>query len=71
MPATTTMFRAARPAFQQRSPTAFSRTVIRNTAGRRFQSTSSSSAAGEQQQQHSWFKRMWDSPVGLKTVHFW
>ncbi|RYP26753.1 hypothetical protein DL768_011588 [Monosporascus sp. mg162] len=69
MPATTTMFRAARPAFQQRSPAAFSRTVIRNTAGRRFQSTSSSSAgAGERQ---SWFKRMWESPVGLKTVHFW
>ncbi|RYP22186.1 hypothetical protein DL765_001834 [Monosporascus sp. GIB2] len=71
MPATTTMFRAARPAFQQRSPAAFSRTMIRNTTGRRFQSTTSSSAAGEQQQQQSWFKRMWDSPVGLKTVHFW
>jgi len=21
--------------------------------------------------QESWFKRMWDSPIGLKTVHFW
>ncbi|RYP36529.1 hypothetical protein DL767_003352 [Monosporascus sp. MG133] len=72
MPVTTTMFRAARPAFQQRSPAAFSRIIIRNTAGRRFQSTSSSSAgAAEQQQQQSWFKRMWESPVGLKTVHFW
>jgi hypothetical protein len=30
----------------------------------------SSAEAGEQQQ-ISWFKRMWDSPIGLKTVHFW
>jgi hypothetical protein len=29
----------------------------------------SSAAAGEQQA--GWFKRMWDSPIGLKTVHFW
>lgn len=34
--------------------------------GKRWQS----SAAGEQAQQ-SWFKRMWDSPIGIKTVHFW
>lgn len=34
-------------------------------AGRRWQSTTAETA------QASWFKRMWDSPVGLKTVHFW
>ena len=32
--------------------------------GRRWQST----AAGAEQ---SWFKRMWESEVGIKTVHFW
>ena len=26
---------------------------------------------GAAQQQQSWFQRMWASPVGLKTVHFW
>ncbi|KAG5924585.1 hypothetical protein E4U42_004596 [Claviceps africana] len=36
-------------------------------SGRRWQST----AEGAQQQQHSWFKRMWESEVGVKTVHFW
>lgn len=32
--------------------------------GRRWQSA----AAGAEQ---GWFKRMWDSPIGVKTVHFW
>ncbi|EAW08805.1 mitochondrial pyruvate carrier family protein [Aspergillus clavatus NRRL 1] len=36
--------------------------------GRRFQSADAGSASSEQQ---SAFKRMWNSPVGLKTVHFW
>jgi len=36
-----------------------------NQGGKRW----SSAAAGEQAP--SWFKRMWDSPIGLKTVHFW
>ncbi|KAI0468948.1 hypothetical protein F4859DRAFT_516694 [Xylaria cf. heliscus] len=69
MPATTTMFRAARPIFQQHSRAAFRSQFTRNS-GRRFQST----AAGDgpsAQQQASWFKRMWESPVGFKTVHFW
>ncbi|RJE26351.1 UPF0041 domain protein [Aspergillus sclerotialis] len=35
--------------------------------GRRFQSTE----AGETAQQQSYFQRMWNSPVGFKTVHFW
>ncbi|KAI5922328.1 hypothetical protein F4810DRAFT_293325 [Camillea tinctor] len=73
MPATTTLFRAARPVFQSSATRAtFSRTTgFRanfSQAGRRFQSTTAGEAA---QQQQSWFKRMWDSPVGLKTVHFW
>ncbi|KAI0192831.1 hypothetical protein F4808DRAFT_453388 [Astrocystis sublimbata] len=63
------MFRAARPIFNQSSRAAF-RSQFARTSGRRFQST----AAGEgptAQQQASWFKRMMDSPVGFKTVHFW
>ncbi|KAH7037151.1 uncharacterized protein B0I36DRAFT_313425 [Microdochium trichocladiopsis] len=76
MPATTTLFRAARPVFQSGSANAsratFRAATMRNTAGRRFQSTSSSAAGeGTAQQQQSWFQRMWASPVGLKTVHFW
>ncbi|KAI1328638.1 UPF0041-domain-containing protein [Xylariaceae sp. FL0255] len=69
MPATTTMFRAARPIFQQ-SARATMRNQFARNAGRRFQST----AAGEgptAQQQAGFFKRMWDSPIGFKTVHFW
>ncbi|KAI1334689.1 hypothetical protein F5Y15DRAFT_283707 [Xylariaceae sp. FL0016] len=77
MPATTTLFRAARPAFQSTaSRTTFTRGAqgfrsnFYQQSGRRFQSTASGSGetAGPQP---SWFKRMWDSPVGLKTVHFW
>ncbi|CAJ2504547.1 Uu.00g119410.m01.CDS01 [Anthostomella pinea] len=68
MPATTTLFRAARPVFQSRA--AFSRTTgFRanfSQSGRRFQSTSAGETA-----QASWFQRMWNSPVGMKTVHFW
>ncbi|KAI1261485.1 hypothetical protein F5Y18DRAFT_431066 [Xylariaceae sp. FL1019] len=69
MPATTTMFRAARPLFNQTSRAAF-RSQFARPIGRRFQST----ATGEgptAQQQASWIKRMWDSPIGFKTVHFW
>ncbi|KXJ93744.1 hypothetical protein Micbo1qcDRAFT_158609 [Microdochium bolleyi] len=72
MPATTTLFRAARPIFQ--SGAAFRQATFRNAArgGRRFQSTTGSAAGeGAAAQQQSWFQRMWASPVGLKTVHFW
>ncbi|KAL2105794.1 hypothetical protein VUR80DRAFT_7728 [Thermomyces stellatus] len=41
------------------------RSGFRGNGQRRWQS---GAAAGEGQ---SWFKRMWDSPVGVKTVHFW
>ncbi|KAL7795847.1 hypothetical protein V8C37DRAFT_373630 [Trichoderma ceciliae] len=36
--------------------------------GKRWQSTAS--GAGEQQSTN-WFKRAWESEVGIKTVHFW
>ena len=78
MPATTTLFRAARPAFHTSGGAAAAasratfRATFRNTTGRRFQSTTGSgAAAGEGAAQPSWFQRMWASPVGLKTVHFW
>lgn len=72
---TATLFRAARPAIFQHAATraAFTgraqgfRNFAQNTAGRRYQSTS---AAGEAATQ-SWLTRMWNSPVGIKTVHFW
>lgn len=35
---------------------------------RRFQSTD---AGASSEQQQSTFQRLWNSPVGLKTVHFW
>ncbi|KAI1411370.1 UPF0041-domain-containing protein [Hypoxylon sp. FL1857] len=66
MPATTTLFRAARPVFQQSASRAVFRTNFSRT-GRRFASTA---PTGETTSQ-SWFQRMWNSPVGLKTVHFW
>ncbi|KAI0096389.1 UPF0041-domain-containing protein [Nemania sp. FL0031] len=69
MPPTTTMFRAARPIFQQTSRAAF-RSQFARTSGRRFQSTAAGSDGASAQQQ-GWFKRMWDSPIGFKTVHFW
>lgn len=58
MSPTSHFFRAARPAFRARQ-------FFRPKQSSRFQSTT----AGEGSQ--SWAKRMWDSPVGLKTVHFW
>jgi len=36
--------------------------------GWRFQSSDAGAGAAEQQ---STFQRMWNSPVGVKTVHFW
>ncbi|KAL3426549.1 hypothetical protein PVAG01_00058 [Phlyctema vagabunda] len=70
---TSTMFRTARPAFRSQFTQQFSsRFTSQQTrfAGRRFQSTASSAEA-EAAQAKSWAKRMWDSPVGVKTVHFW
>lgn len=70
MSPTTTMFRAARPIFQQSSRAAF-RSQFARTSGRRFQSTTSGGQGPTAQQQQSWFNRMMESPVGFKTVHFW
>ncbi|GJC85568.1 putative mitochondrial pyruvate carrier 2 [Colletotrichum liriopes] len=68
-------FNAARPAFRQQM---FAGAQIRNAfrtsqfrsqfreSSKRWQSSTASAEA-----QASWFKRMWDSPVGIKTVHFW
>ncbi|KAK7985093.1 hypothetical protein PG996_005666 [Apiospora saccharicola] len=71
---TTTLFRAARPVIFQRAATRTAFTTGRanafrnfsQKAGRRYQST----AAGEAPPA-GWFSRMWNSPVGFKTVHFW
>lgn len=71
MPAPSQLLRAARPAFRSQFFTAHaqsSRTGFQTKfAGKRWQST----AAPAQAAQVGWFKRMWDSPIGLKTVHFW
>ena len=55
------LFRAARPAFR-------ARTFFRPNQhpGARFQSTTAGEPVAE-----SWAKRMWNSPIGVKTVHFW
>ncbi|KAJ8067069.1 hypothetical protein OCU04_004449 [Sclerotinia nivalis] len=49
---------------------AFARTRFAGKQTKRFQSTEAAAAAATAAQV-SWFKRMWDSPIGLKTVHFW
>ncbi|KAF6822065.1 hypothetical protein CPLU01_12245 [Colletotrichum plurivorum] len=73
-----TLFKAARPVLRQQ---AFAGAQVRNAfrtsqfraqfreSSKRWQSSSAGAAEGAAQV--SWFKRMWDSPVGLKTVHFW
>ncbi|CRK27754.1 mitochondrial pyruvate carrier 2 like protein [Verticillium longisporum] len=81
MAPTTNIFRASRPIFQQQMFTgaagARTRAAFQNPAfrARIFREGSkrwqSADAGAESQAQQSWFKRMWDSPIGLKTVHFW
>jgi hypothetical protein len=61
------LLRASRPAFRQATFGAHARQAFRQQS-RRWQSTD---GAGAQQQQQSWFKRMWESEIGFKTVHFW
>ncbi|EQL00270.1 UPF0041 domain protein [Ophiocordyceps sinensis CO18] len=63
-----TLVRASRPLFRQalRRPNPQFQFRFRDGAGRtRWQSTASD-AAGP-----SWFRRMWESEIGIKTVHFW
>ncbi|KAL7962606.1 hypothetical protein V8C34DRAFT_269293 [Trichoderma compactum] len=76
MAPTSNMLRAARPLFRQGaagpSPLFNRQTqqMFRNRfrqQGKRWQST----ASEQQQQSTSWFKKAWESEVGIKTVHFW
>ncbi|KAG5979082.1 hypothetical protein E4U43_006948 [Claviceps pusilla] len=75
-----TLMRASRPLFRQAAASSPASQAFRaqrlagqgarfrfRDSGRRWQST----ADGAQQQQQSWFKRAWESEVGVKTVHFW
>ena len=83
MAPTTNIFRASRPIFQQQmfSGAAGARTRAAFQQGSNFRAQffrqqskrwqSSSGAEAEADAAKSWFKRMWDSPIGLKTVHFW
>ncbi|KAK3694816.1 hypothetical protein B0T22DRAFT_453504 [Podospora appendiculata] len=59
------LFRASRPVF--RSSQFFSQS-FRQNAGKRWQSTG---GAAEDAVKESFAKRMWNSPIGVKTVHFW
>ncbi|KAB5547183.1 hypothetical protein GE09DRAFT_967654 [Coniochaeta sp. 2T2.1] len=65
--ASASILRASRPLFR---PAQFTRHAgfRSSNPGKRWQSTT---AEAEAAAKASWFKRMWDSPIGLKTVHFW
>lgn len=86
MASTSTILRAARPMFRPAtfaSPArqAFARATQQQQQqqqvmrfrfqNRRWQSSEAGAGAGSQSQQQSWFKRMWESEIGIKTVHFW
>lgn len=70
------VFRASRPLFRQQQAAQFftrnafqqqrTRFQWQQSGSKRWQS--STTAEGQQQ---SWFKKMWESEVGIKTVHFW
>lgn len=68
-----TLFRASRPAFRSQ----FFTLAIRRSAGRRWQSSDAGTGTGGaggtsgSAPHESWFQRAWNSPVGVKTVHFW
>ena len=69
-----TLFRASRPAFRS---TFFTPTLRRSGPGRRWQSsdagtgTGGAGGTGPNAANESWFQKAWNSPVGVKTVHFW
>lgn len=44
---------------------------FRQRIQQRAQTTAANPAVGAAPVQESWFQRMWNSPIGLKTVHFW
>lgn len=73
---TSTLMRASRPLFRQGAlGQAFSAQRLGQqtprfrfgggSGSKRWQSTASGNA------EQSWFKRMWESEIGFKTVHFW
>jgi hypothetical protein len=70
---TNTIFRASRPLFRQQAAPFASRGAFRPQFQSRFNGSKrwQSTAEGASQQQQGWFKRMWESEVGFKTVHFW
>lgn len=80
---TNSLLRASRPLFSSATASAAAQTrrtlltragPFRSSAfgrqqwagGRRWQSSTAEGAAAP-----GWFQRMWDSPIGFKTVHFW
>jgi hypothetical protein len=70
MAPSSTLFRsAAQPLFRQGVLTAHARQAFRAPRLGQHQSRRWQSAASDAQQ--SWFKRAWESEVGLRTVHFW
>ncbi|ATY60656.1 UPF0041 domain [Cordyceps militaris] len=84
MASTSTILRAARPmlrpsTFASPARQAFARATQQQQQqvmrfrfqNRRWQSSEAGAGAGSQSQQQSWFKRMWESEIGIKTVHFW
>ena len=72
-----TIMRASRPILRQSAFSAQATQAFRaQRFGQKFRFRESSkrwqsTADGAQQQHQSWFKRMWESEIGIKTVHFW
>ncbi|KAK4192503.1 hypothetical protein QBC35DRAFT_225196 [Podospora australis] len=67
MSPTSTLFRAARPAFRART---FFRPNQQPKNGARWQSTGGP-GAGAAEAPESWAMKFWKSEKGPKTVHFW
>jgi len=70
MPAPSTLLRAARPAFRSQFFTSQAQSQAFRSTRSRFQGKRWQSTAAPVAEQ-SWAKRLWDSPIGIKTVHFW
>lgn len=71
------VFGGGRQRQQQHRPLEWTNDVGSNASGRmgwrRYQSgdASSTASAAEEAVRQGTFRRLWNSPVGLKTVHFW